>query len=236
VRTGAATRIWAWGGAVLFVLSLGYFLFTYFITFGETSTAPRQGSTIAWDVGLFTVFALHHSVFARERVRAVVARFVPAQLERSFYVWVASLLLVAVCLWWRRVPGVAWSVDRPFSWALYVLQFAGLWLAVRSAGAIDIWDLAGIRQLDEEPSRHGTVDFKVSGPYGWVRHPIYTGWFLIVFAAPHMTFTRLLFAVVSSAYLIVAIPFEERSLRATSGGAYERYARQVVWKLIPKIY
>jgi protein-S-isoprenylcysteine O-methyltransferase Ste14 len=69
-----------------------------------------------------------------------------------------------------------------------------------------------------------------------VRHPIYLGWFLIVFPVPLMTMTRLLFAVVSSVYILIAIPFEERSLRRTSGGAYEPYRRKVRWKLIPRLY
>ena len=72
----------------------------------------------------------------------------------------------------------------------------------------------------------GPDTFKAVGPYRWVRHPIYSGWLLLVFATSPMTATRFLFAVVSSAYLLLAIPLEERSLRATTGGAYERYMRR----------
>ena len=79
-------------------------------------------------------------------------------------------------------------------------------------------------------------DFKTTGPYGLVRHPIYLGWFLIVFAVGTMTMTRLVFAVVSCVYLLIAIPLEERSLRAASGGAYDRYMQQVRRKLIPGVF
>jgi len=79
-------------------------------------------------------------------------------------------------------------------------------------------------------------EFKTTGPYGWVRHPIYTGWFLMVFAASPMTMTRLVFAVVSGAYLLIAIPFEERSMRGSGAGAYERYMAQVRWRLVPGVY
>ena len=78
--------------------------------------------------------------------------------------------------------------------------------------------------------------FKTIGPYGWVRHPIYSGWFLLVFATSPMTGTRLLFAVTSSVYLLLAIPFEERSLLATTAGAYDQYRQRVRWKLIPGVY
>jgi protein-S-isoprenylcysteine O-methyltransferase Ste14 len=86
------------------------------------------------------------------------------------------------------------------------------------------------------PSAANPFEFKSVGPYGWVRHPIYTGWFLLVFATTPMTGTRLLFALVSSAYLLLAIPLEERSLRATTAGAYERYSERVKWKLVPGVY
>lgn len=229
----------AWGGALLFVASLSFFLFVYAVTFGETGPADvPPGLALAVNVALFTIFALHHSVFARERVRAAVTRAVPAGLERSFYVWVASILFIAVCALWQPIAGTAWNVTGPFRWALFAAQATGLWLALRSAAMIDILELAGVRQLSASVRevRKARVQFKTSGPYGWMRHPIYTGWLLIVFAAPAMTMTRLVFAVVSSVYLLIAIPFEERSLAASSEGAYERYAREVRWKLIPGVY
>jgi protein-S-isoprenylcysteine O-methyltransferase Ste14 len=217
-------------GALLFVLSLAYFLFSYLTVFGVPASGGNLVAPITWNVALFTGFALHHSLFARERVRAAITRALPQPLERSFYVWVASLLFIAVCALWQPVPGVAWRVAGPAGWGLRALLALGVWLSVRSAVFLDIRDLAGLR------APHGATEFKTSGPYGWVRHPIYSGWFLMVLAVSPMTMTRLVFAVVSCAYLIVAIPFEERSMRALAGGAYERYAKQVPWRLFPRIY
>ena len=74
------------------------------------------------------------------------------------------------------------------------------------------------------------------GPYRWVRHPIYLGWLLLVFGVPHMTATRLAFAAISSAYLVVAIPFEERSLVETFGDEYRRYQQAVRWRLVPGVW
>lgn len=234
--TGAPTaraRIVAWAGAVVFVASLVYFLFMYAVRFGEPAPITSAAAAVLIDTLLFTAFALHHSVFARGAVRARVALVVPSYLERSAYVWVASVLFVAVCALWQPVPGVLWRVHGPVAWVLLGLQAVGIWLTVRGAAVIDVLELSGIRQLT--PRTH-EPQFKTSGPYGWVRHPIYSGWFLMVFCVASMTMTRLVFAAISSAYLLIAIPFEERSLVSTSNGAYERYARQVRWKLLPGIY
>ena len=218
----------------MFVLSLAYFLFSYATTFGAVAPDGALAGPATWNVVLFTVFAMHHSVFARERVRAWVTRWCPPELERSFYVWVASLLFIAVCAFWQPVSGVAWSADGAALWALRMLQAMGVWLTLRSAALLDVLELSGVRQTEQRPA--AALDFKTRGPYGWVRHPIYTGWFLMVLAASSMTTTRLVFAVVSCAYLVAAIPFEERSLRNASAGGYDRYVAQVRWKLVPGLY
>ena len=228
-RPGA--RIFAWAGAAVFAASLLYFLLSYVITFGEARFGTPQLLPIALNTALFSAFALHHSLFARTPVRAVVARLVPRGLERSFYVWVASLLFIVVCAAWQPVAGIAWHVEGPAEWALRALQFIGVSLTLHSARVIDIWDLAGVRQTAD-----GAAEFKAEGPYAWVRHPIYLGWLLIVFPVGTMTMTRLVFAVVSSVYLLIAIPLEERTLRATTGGAYDAYIGRVRWKLVPGVY
>jgi protein-S-isoprenylcysteine O-methyltransferase Ste14 len=226
----------ACGGASLFAESLAYFLYSHLVTFAESTSGPIAASAIVVNLGLFSVFALHHSVFVRERVRATVARTVPAALERSVYVYIASVLFIVVCASWRPVAGVAWQLDGAAAWPLYALQMWGIWLSVRSAAVIDIWELAGIRQLEPARPKADRGTFKTVGPYGWVRHPIYSGWFLIVFTATPMTTTRLAFAVISSAYVLIAIPFEEKSLRTSAGAAYEDYMRRVKWKLVPGVY
>lgn len=238
----AVARAFAWTGGALFLASLLYCFLTYETGMGAMGTIGTMGAggaagRIVWpvavDVLLFTMFALHHSVFARERARALMRRLVPQGLERSVYVWIASLMLAGVCALWRPVPGTVWQAGGVAVWCLRAVQVAGVWLTIRSAAAIDVFELAGIRQgaPGATPS-----EFKTTGPYGRMRHPIYSGWLAIVFAEPTMTATRLVFAVVSGVYLLIAIPLEERSLRATTGGAYERYERAVPWKLIPGVF
>jgi protein-S-isoprenylcysteine O-methyltransferase Ste14 len=236
-----AVRAFAWSGAAVFVLALGVFLFSYLLRFATIEPGPPRAIPIAIDVVLFSIFALHHSVFARERVRDWVTRHVPPGLERSFYVWVASVLLIGVVRWWQPVGGVAWSVDGWAWWALHALQLWGVWLTIRSAAIIDVFDLAGVRQSvaagpPARPRPAAPTEFKTTGPYGWVRHPIYSGWFLLVFGVGTMTGTRLVFAVISCLYVLIAIPLEERSLLATTAGAYNRYVNQVKWKLLPGVY
>ena len=235
------SHVVAWGGAALFVASLLYFLFSYSVTFGEIVDGGFDAGAFGINVGLFTVFALHHSVFARDRVRDVVRSVVSSQLERSVYVWVASLMLIATCYFWQMVPGVLWQVPRPWSWALVVVQAWAAWLTVRSAAIIDAFDLAGVRQVlapttPIQAPKSQPMEFKTDGPYGWVRHPIYVGWILLVFSVGTMTMTRFAFAAISTAYLLIAIPLEENTLRANAGRAYEDYMRRVPWRLIPRVY
>lgn len=236
-----ASRVVAWGGAALFVASLLYFVFSYSITFGEIVEGSVDAGAIGINVGLFTIFALHHSVFARDRVRDAVRAVVSNQLERSVYVWAASLMLIAVCYFWQKVPGVLWQVPRPWNWALIVVQAWAAWLTVRSAAVIDALDLAGLRQVSNPNTQIANpktqpMEFKTDGPYGWVRHPIYAGWILLVFSAGTMTMTRFVFAAISTIYLLMAIPLEEHTLRANAGRAYEDYKQRVPWKLIPRVY
>ena len=99
------------------------------------------------------------------------------------------------------------------------MQVAGVWLTIRAAGMISVFELAGVRQANHQRP----VEFKATGPFGLVRHPIYLGWILLVFASTPMTASKLLFAVVSSAYLLAAIPWEEASLVEAFGEKYRAY-------------
>lgn len=232
--TPPAARAIAWAGLLAFTASLIYFVYCYSVVFGRVTSGVLDRSAIVFDVVLFTGFALHHSVFARDGCRRWM-RAVAGSLERSVYVWIASVLFAVVCAAWHPVAGLAWQADGPSAeGGLMAAQAFGVWLSVRSAVIIDLLELAGIRQL--RPAAAAPAEFVARGPYGWVRHPIYAGWFLMVFATPAMTMTRLVFAVTSTVYLLAAIPLEERSLRRTSSGGYDRYMRAVRWRVLPGVY
>jgi protein-S-isoprenylcysteine O-methyltransferase Ste14 len=223
-----------WIGALLFAVSLASFALVYGIRLDLPAPATGQSAwpAVGFNVALFTGFALHHSLMARTGAKAWITRTVPADLERSLYVWIASLLFLAVCWLWQPLPGVAWAVDGPWRWALLVMGLTGVSMTARAASAIGIWELAGVRAAP--PGR--PVQFKVTGLFGFVRHPIYLAWILMVFGVPRMTYSRLLFAVISTAYLIAAIPWEEASLVEAFGEKYRAYQRQVRSRLLPGIW
>lgn len=245
----------AWCGAGLFGASLAYFAYFYLDQLGRTVEVPAAAvpRAVALNVGLFTLFALHHSIFARTGARAWVRHQLPKGLERTTYVWLASLLFLGVCLLWQPLPGVAWQASGTMRLLLYGVQLVGVVLTLQSASRIDIWDLAGVRQAraatrhtagrppaamppadDGPPAQAAGLEER--GPYRRVRHPIYLGWVVIVFAAPTMTASRLLFAAISTLYLVLAIPFEERSLTAEFGPAYTAYQQRVRWRLLPGVW
>ena len=223
-----------WLGGVAFVASLGYVVYFYAVILGSAAGTPdRLFLNTLVDTALFTGFALHHSLFARTGVKAIVSRWVSPANERSVYVWVSSVLLFAVCLFWQAVPGLIYRAEGIVRLALFGLQVVGLVLTVRGASVIDPLELAGIRQAS---TRASNDTLRVAGPFRVVRHPIYLGWMLMVFGAPTMTANRLLFAVLSSLYLILAIPWEEKSLVAVHGDRYRAYQHQVRWRVIPGIW
>jgi protein-S-isoprenylcysteine O-methyltransferase Ste14 len=229
-------RLLAWLGGVAFVLSLSYLVYFYAVPLRVTAaegTPLVPGALV--NVALFSAFAIHHSLLARTSAKIWVARVVSPSLERSLYVWVSSALLVALCRAWQSLPGLVYSVTGIWALPLYGVQAVGAFLTVRGASVIDPLELAGIRQATSTPEARGDV-LRVDGPFRLVRHPIYFGWMLMVFGAPIMTVNRLLFATISSVYLILAIPWEERSLVAAHGERYRAYQRAVRWRVVPGIW
>lgn len=237
-RPSAAMTAFAWMGAAVFAASLGWFLYCYMVRFGADVAAGSVVTPVLLNVALFSVFALHHSVLARSGAKTVVRRVVPAELERSLYTWVASLLFILVCTLWQSVPGTLYRLDGEWAIAGYAIQAAGLVLTLRGAAAVDALDLAGVRPVlhaaGGTPVKH--VPLATRGLYGFVRHPLYFAWTLLVFGAPVMTATRFTFATVSTLYLALAIPWEERDLVEVFGEQYERYRQQVRWRMLPGIY
>lgn len=223
-------KLFRWSGALVFLLSLLSFVWMYVIRLRTSALGNGSAAALA-NVALFTVFALHHSLMARTGAKAWITRIVPTDLERSVYVWIASLLFLGVCLLWQPLPGIIWQTRGP-GLALYVAQLFGIALTLRAAQIVGIWELSGVTQPD-----HGKpIEFRAEGPFAIVRHPIYLGWVLMVFATPVMTTSQLLFAVTSTAYLIAAIPFEERSLLEAHREAYGGYMKQMKWRLIPFVW
>jgi methanethiol S-methyltransferase len=224
----------AWLGGVAFVGSLGYLAYFYAVRLATPAAASEPAlRNAAVDLALFAAFAAHHSLFARVSVKRWLRRRIPTNAERSFYVWLASALALAMCALWQPIPGVLYDVPGAWRLGFWALQAIGALTIVRAARVIDPLALAGIRQATRTEAPD---ELKVVGPFRWVRHPIYLGWMLLVFVSPLMTANRLFFAVVSSSYLILAIPWEETSLAAAHGDQYREYQRLVRWRVLPGVW
>jgi len=221
-------RLFVWGGGALFVGSLATCAYCYLMVWGRPQSPAAV--SIAINALLLALFAAHHSLLARETVKARLARIVPQRLLRSIYVWTASALLIVVCIFWQPIGGV---VYRDTGWRALphaIVQIAGLWMIAESARAIDPLELAGIRIQAARDA------LQITGPYRWVRHPLYLGWILAAFGAAHMTGDRLAFAAITSLYLAIAVPWEERSLKESFGRDYLDYMQRVRWRIIPYVY
>jgi protein-S-isoprenylcysteine O-methyltransferase Ste14 len=201
--------------------------------------APRlaSGPALVIDVALLALFALQHSLMARPFFKRWLTRFIPASAERSTYVLFSSLALIVLFTFWQPLGGVVWDVnDALWGTVLYSLFAFGWLLVLVATFLINHFDLFGLRQVwlqllgkPYQPLRFGTP-----GPYKLVRHPLYVGWLFAFWATPMMTGTHLLFAFMTTAYILVAIQLEERDLVDTLGEDYRRY-RERVPMLVPAI-
>jgi protein-S-isoprenylcysteine O-methyltransferase Ste14 len=234
-----AALAYAWGAGAVFVTSLLYLLYFYFLQLDRPRTEPVfPAAAFLIDLSLFALFALHHSVMARVSAKAWFARRSAPELERATFVWVASLIFIVVCAAWRHVPGDLYRADPPLRWILLAVQLTGIVVVVESAARLDVLDLAGVRQVQAAEGMHApaATPLQITGGYRLVRHPIYFGWVLMVFGSPHMTMDRLAFAAISTAYLMIGTVFEERGLEREFGESYREYKRKVRWRFIPGLY
>jgi protein-S-isoprenylcysteine O-methyltransferase Ste14 len=179
---------------------------------------------------LMTVFALQHSVMARRQFKQWWTRFVPKSVERSTYVLCSSLALILLCALWRPMPTEIWHIQDPlFRIALTALSFMGFLIVLSSTFLINHFELFGLHQVTSNLNGHAmpVPRFRTPLYYKFVRHPIYLGFIIAFWAAPVMTVGHLLFAAVTSAYIVVGILLEERDLIDLFGDEYRRYKRHV---------
>jgi protein-S-isoprenylcysteine O-methyltransferase Ste14 len=179
---------------------------------------------------LLFIFALQHSVMARPAFKLWWTRYVPEPIERSTYVLLSSLALILLFWLWQPMTGVIWSVEnRAGTMILNILFWAGWIFALLSTFMINHFDLFGLRQtyLLLKDREYTSVEFTTPGLYRYIRHPIMTGFIIAFWATPHMTTGHLLFAVVTTLYIVVAVQFEERDLIRSFGDTYKDYRRQV---------
>ena len=224
-------------GVVSYAIFFATFLYAiaFIGNFGVPKTldgAPRDPLPVALaiNLGLLALFAVQHSVMARPWFKERWTRIVPPAAERSTYVLFSSLALILLFWQWRPMGGVVWSVENAVARNVLLALFAFGWTLVLVATfLINHFDLFGLRQvwLHLRGKPYTALPFGTPGPYRLVRHPLYVGWFFAFWMTPTMTATHLLFAVMTTAYILVAIQFEERDLVHIHGRDYVEYRKRV---------
>ena len=231
-------------GIASYLIFLGTFLYAIAfvggIGIGNRLDGPLTGSVsgaVTIDLILLLVFALQHSVMARPWFKERWTQIVPWAIERSTYVLCASLALLLLFWQWRPLGGEIWTVENSLERGVLWTLFGSGWAIVLCVTfLISHFDLFGLRQvwLPLLGKAYSPVEFRTPLPYRLIRHPLYFGFLLAFWMTPKMTAAHLLFALGTTAYIILAIQFEERDLVAEHGQTYERYRRSVPM-LIPGV-
>lgn len=222
---------------VVFVYAIGFI--DGFMTPTSLDGAPTRplGQAVAIDLALLAGFAVQHSGMARPAFKRWWTRIVPEAAERSTYVLVSSLLMIVLFVLWQPIGGVVWDVGAGLGRHIVIGVYLFGWvLLLYSTCLIDHFDLFGLKQgwrrLTGKTYR--PPQFYTPSLYKVVRHPLYIGWLVIFWAAPVMTAAHLLFALMTTAYILVAIQLEERDLVSAFGDQYVQYRRRTPM-LIPRI-
>jgi len=187
------------------------------------------------DAALLGLFAVQHSVMARQWFKRAWTRVIPEPAERSTYVLFSSLLLLLLFWQWRPIGGVVWNVELAAGRAVFYAIYATGWLTVLvSTFLINHFDLFGLRQvfLYLRGKPYAPIAFRTPGLYRYIRHPLYLGWLMVFWGTPTMSAAHLVFAVLTTAYILVAIQFGERDLIRSYGNRYRTY-KQETPMLIP---
>ncbi len=234
----------AYGG---FCYAIFFATFLYLIGFVGNAFVPLTvdsgaPSASLWlslgiDVALIAVFGLQHSLMARPGFKRAWTRVIPAVAERSTYVLLSSLALILLFLAWQPIPTVVWEAESPAGRGLLTgLFLTGVTLVLYSTFLIDHFDLFGLRQVFLHFRRREYSEKRFATPslYRFVRHPLYVGWFVTFWATPTMSVGHLVLALGMTAYILIAIPYEERDLARALGASYQRW-RERTPMFVPRL-
>lgn len=229
-------------GLGCYVIFLATFL--YAIAFVGGFAVPRRLDgpletsllrAVVIDCALLALFAVQHSLMARQWFKDRWTQVVPWAIERSTYVLCASLALVLLFWQWRPIGIQIWLAENhAIRTTLWTACAIGWTTVLVMTFFINHFDLFGLRQvwLPLMGKPYTKVAFRTPLPYRLVRHPLYFGFLLAFWMSPNMTLAHLLFAVATTGYIILAIQLEERDLIREYGHAYEKY-RQSIPMLLP---
>ncbi|MCH8016644.1 MAG: isoprenylcysteine carboxylmethyltransferase family protein [Acidobacteria bacterium] len=224
-------------GVVCYLIFLGTFLYAigfvgnFFVPKGmDTGDAVPFGEALLMNVLLLGIFAIQHSVMARQGFKKWWTRIVPQPIERSTYVLLASLALLLLFWQWKPMGDVLWDVSgSTLGNVLIGVSLVGWLIVLASTALIDHFHLFGVSQVYSYLTNKEVMELQFAAPafYKLVRHPLYLGFIIAFWATPVMTAAHLVFAIVTTAYILLAIQFEERDLVSFYGDQYRDYRRRV---------
>ena len=196
----------------------------------DSGTPGPVATALLVNVLLWVLWGIQHSLMARPGFKKWWTGIVPQHLERSTYVLISNLLMILIMWQWQPMTGVVWEVASSLGQnVLWALFFLGFGLVVLSSLIIDHFDLLGTRHVIlYAMGRPYTPNvFKVVGFYKFVRHPLLLGWIIAFWATPKMTTGHLVFAIATTAYMLIAIRYEEKDLATSHGEVYRSYRKKV---------
>lgn len=225
-------------GVIVYAIFLATFL--YAIGFVGNLLVPKSidsgapgpiTQSILINLALLSVFALQHSLMARPAFKRAWMTIIPEPAERSTYILMTCGALVLIFALWQPMPGLVWDAGDTLAGTALGVLFWGGWLVVLSSTfMIDHLDLFGLKQAFAHLKKRQAAqpDFVRTGLYRLVRHPIMTGFLIAFWAAPSMSVGHLLFALVTTGYIMIAVlHLEEKDLIAEIGDDYLTYRREV---------
>ncbi len=187
------------------------------------------GFAILNNLMLVALFGIQHSIMARAWFKNFFAKYFPRPIERSTFVLVSGLLLFNLVIQWQPIGGIIWNIEPQsiLFYIMYILFFAGWVILFVSSFLINHFDLFGLRQtfLELQNKSYTQLNFKVKSFYKYVRHPLYFGMLLGMWATPVMSVTHLLFAIGITIYVVIGTRLEEKDLVKEFGDTYKDYQK-----------
>lgn len=197
----------------------------------DSGTETTLLQSILINVVLLSLFALQHSIMARPSFKKWWTQIIGKTIERSTYVLLASLSLILLYWKWQPLKTEIWNIENETIALLITgLFFLGWIIVLLSTFMINHFELFGLKQLVDnfKNKQPQSPEFQVNYFYTLVRHPIMLGFLIAFWATPVMTVGHLLFTIVTSLYIFIAVKYlEEKDLKKSIGKAYEDYQKKV---------
>jgi len=209
---------------------LAMLVFLYFAPPTIVDLGLDNSSVLAFDSILSLAFFVQHSGMVRKRFRRFVSTWLSARYDRAFYTIVSGTVLLAVLVLWQKSRYIVITVDGPARWLMragFISTVLLFYWGTRSLHDFDTLGLRPIARYLRGRAAPAPVPFTVSGPYRWVRHPLYLFTIIMIWTCPDVSADRLLFNVLWTIWILFGIVLEERDLVAEFGEPYRVYQRRV---------